>query len=58
MTILCLSTGQERLVQANMSFKEALKLGLKDQLIMEEIGDLYLQLQQLDLALIAYDNLT
>lgn len=37
-----------------MSFKEALKLGLKDTQILEEIGDLYYQLNQHDQSLIAY----
>lgn len=57
MTILCLTTGAERLSQANMSFKEALRLGLKDQQILEEIGDLYLNLQDLDQGLVAYQYL-
>lgn len=58
MTILCLSVGSDRLKQANLTFKQALTLGLKDQLIMEEIGDLYYGLQELDLSLIAYQQLT
>ena len=57
MAILCLTTGVERLPQANISFKEALKLGLKDQQTLEEIGDLYLNLQELDQALVAYQYL-
>lgn len=57
-TILCLSVGSERLTQANLCFKEALKHGLKDQEIMEEIGDLYYSLNELDQALIAFRKLT
>ena len=57
MTILCLSTGRQRLIQANLSFKEALRLGLKDQEIIEEIGDLYSNSEELDQALIAYQKL-
>jgi len=57
MTILCLSTGRQRLIQANLSFKEALRLGLKDQEIIEEIGDLYTNSEELDQALIAYQKL-
>lgn len=57
MTILCLSTGAQRLIQANLSFKEALRLGLKDQDIVEEIGDLYTNIEELDQALIAYQKL-
>ena len=41
MTILCLTTGAQRLAQANLSFKEAIDLGLKDHQQIEEIGDLY-----------------
>jgi hypothetical protein len=48
MTLLCLTTGETRLIQANMSFIEAIKLGLKNQVIIEEVGDLYSILGQLD----------
>ena len=57
MTLLCLTTGETRLIQANMSFIEAIKLGLKNQVIIEEVGDLYSILGQLDQALIAYEQL-
>ena len=57
MTLLCLTTGENRLVQANMSFIEAIKLGLKNQTIIEEVGDLYQGLGQRDQALIAYEQL-
>jgi hypothetical protein len=48
MTILCLSTGIQRLTQANLSFKESVNLGLKDKQFVEEIGDLYYNLGELD----------
>ena len=57
MTILCLSMGKERMVQANLTFKEALKLGLKESLTLEEIGDLYHELGEHDQSLIAYQFL-
>lgn len=41
MTILCLTTGPQRHIQANQSFKTAIDLGLKDVQLIEEIGDLY-----------------
>ena len=40
-----------------MCFNEALKLQLKDKQILEEIGDLYHNLQDLDNSLIAYAHL-
>lgn len=58
MTVLCLTTGLERLPQANLSFNESIKLGLDKKEIMEEIGDLYAKLDQPDQALIAYHWLT
>lgn len=48
MTILCLTTGPDRLTQANLSFNEAIKLGLEKKEIFEEIGDLYAKLEQPD----------
>jgi hypothetical protein len=48
MTILCLTSGNARLSQANLSFNEAIKLGLDSKAIMEEIGDLYAKLEQPD----------
>ena len=50
MTILCLTIGKDRLVQAELCFKEALKTGLNDVEIMEEIGDLYVREGQLELS--------
>jgi len=58
MTVLCLTTGAQRLNQANLCFKEALKLGLRETETMEEIGDLYHNLQEIDQALIAYQWLS
>jgi tetratricopeptide (TPR) repeat protein len=43
MTVLCLVGGKERQVQAELCFKEAISLGLKDTEILEEIGDLYIR---------------
>ena len=39
MTVLCLN-GKNRLAQAQMCFAEALRLGLEDQEILDEIGDM------------------
>lgn len=58
MTVLCLTTGAQRLNQANLCFKEALKLGLRETETMEEIGDLYHNLQEIDQALISYQWLS
>ena len=57
MTILCLTIGKDRLVQAELCFKEALKTGLNDVEIMEEIGDLYVREGQLELSVQAYTEL-
>lgn len=48
MTVLCLTTGASRLNQANLSFKEGVRLGLNCTEIIEEIGDLYYSLQDID----------
>ena len=40
-----------------MTFNQAIKLNLEDGQIMEEIGDLYYELGELDQALIAYQQL-
>ena len=40
-SILCLSGSIPRKPQAEKSFKEALRLGLKDADILDELGDLY-----------------
>lgn len=58
MTILCLTTGAQRLAQANLCFKEAIDLGLRDQQYIEEIGDLYHGIHELDQALTAYEMLS
>mmetsp|Transcript_44413 Transcript_44413/g.43084 ORF Transcript_44413/g.43084 Transcript_44413/m.43084 type:complete len:121 (+) Transcript_44413:1726-2088(+) len=61
MCILCLNIGKERQVQAEMSFRESLKLGLDDIEILEEIGDLYMRnaLQnKFDLSLMAFTKVT
>lgn len=58
MTILCLTTGAQRLPQANLCFKEAIDLGLRDSLFIEEIGDLYQRCGELDQALTAYEMLS
>lgn len=61
MTILCLTMGKERHVQAEACFKEAISLGLKDIDILEEIGDLYVlsgELVKKDLSILAFTNLT
>lgn len=57
MTILCLFSDNQRLIQANLSFKQSLKLGLKDIEILEEIGDLYYRHNEFDQSLIAYQHL-
>jgi hypothetical protein len=61
MTILCLTssyTGGRR-VQAERCYKEARRLGLKDEEILEEIGDLYSKDQiTANLAIDAYSYLT
>jgi hypothetical protein len=48
MTILCLTTGASRIGQANYCFVESVKLGLDNIQIIEEIGDLYQNLAELD----------
>ena len=48
MTILCLTVGAQRLIQANLCFKEAIDLGIRDALFIEEIGDLYQRIGELD----------
>jgi len=58
MSILCLTKGNSRINQANLCFKEATSLGLKDKLLIEEIGDLYFNLKQLDQAMTAYELLS
>lgn len=58
MTILCLTMGPQRLAQANLCFKEAIDLGLRDMHYIEEIGDLYQGINELDQALTAYDMLS
>ena len=50
-TILCLTASANgapisRVAQANYCFREALRLGLKDENILEEAGDLYLEFDQ------------
>ena len=40
-TILCLKYGKQRLTQARFCMNEALRLGLKDISVLEEIGDLF-----------------
>jgi len=40
-TILCLKFGQQRLQQARFSMNQAIRLGIKDSMILEEIGDLF-----------------
>lgn len=42
-TILCLKYGQQRLQQARFSMNQAIRLGISDSLILEEIGDLFEQ---------------
>ena len=39
--ILCLKYGKQRLTQARFCMNEALRLGLKDTALLEEIGDLF-----------------
>ncbi|CDW74115.1 tetratricopeptide repeat protein [Stylonychia lemnae] len=43
MCILCLTVGKDRKFQAQICFREALKTGLNDTEILEEIGDLYVR---------------
>lgn len=54
MSILCLLIGKDRKVQAEYCFKEALRMGLRETEILEEIGDLYMKDAQLELAVKAY----
>lgn len=58
MCILCLNFNKDRRVQALLSFKEALRMGLKDTEILEEIGDLYFKEGELQLAIDAYKQVT
>jgi len=39
--MLCLKYGQQRLQQARFSMKQAVSLGIKDSMMLEEIGDLF-----------------
>eukprot|EP00347_Sterkiella_histriomuscorum_P008804 403343688 len=57
MTILCLYYGKDRRAQAEMCFKEAIQVGLKDIEILEEIGDLYAKENLLDLATESFKRL-
>lgn len=57
MTVLCLTIGKERKVQAELCFREALKTELKDNEVLEEIGDLYVKEACLDLAIEAFSKL-
>ena len=57
MTILCLTVGKERKIQADLCFKEALRMGLKDCEILEEIGDLYVKENCIDCAIQSYEEL-
>lgn len=57
MAILCLIIGKDRKVQAELCFKEALRMGLKEIEILEEIGDLYVKEGQLDLAIMGYQQI-
>lgn len=41
MGVLCLTNGLTRRVQAGVCFREALRLGLSDVELLEELGDLY-----------------
>ncbi len=58
-TILCLSNSHNGLrhTQATLCFREALRLGLEDPEILEEIGDLYCHSNN-DLAIESYTHLT
>ena len=38
--ILCLKYGKQRLSQACFAFEQSLALGLKDQMLLEELGDM------------------
>mmetsp|Transcript_36230 Transcript_36230/g.26880 ORF Transcript_36230/g.26880 Transcript_36230/m.26880 type:complete len:145 (+) Transcript_36230:1387-1821(+) len=60
MSILCLTVGAERQAQAELSFREALFLGLKDLEVLMEVGEMYLRTIALDkryeLALLAFST--
>lgn len=57
MCVLCLIVGKDRKVQAEQCFREALRMGLREIDILEEIGDLYMKDIQLDLAILAYSQI-
>jgi hypothetical protein len=58
MSILCLHFGKDRKVQAELNLKEALRMGLQDIEILEEIGDLYFKDADFLMALQAYQQIT
>jgi tetratricopeptide (TPR) repeat protein len=59
MAVLCLTFGaSSRKVQANLCFKEALRLGLTDAELLEELGDLYQREDStINKAVLAYETL-
>jgi hypothetical protein len=58
MSILCLIIDKDRRVQAELCFREAIRMGLKDIEILEEIGDLYVKGNQYNLAIESYIKVT
>ena len=55
--ILCLLVGRDRKKQAELCYREAVKIGLHDGAILEEIGDLFVREGSLELAADAFTTL-